>query len=148
MRSLITVLVVLFACDDWLNEKRPIDPKPVVSKTSATTPSTATTAFASFYLDTSGDQMQALGKEAGLGVAVWWGDHRMSQTFASCDYTGRGSALGGGTETHLEVAVCDDREFWLMTHHGRVIVEEVLTSTRVPIIGIALPPGIDRARAP
>jgi hypothetical protein len=43
------------------------------------------------------------------------------QTIASCRNPGLGSALGGGTERELEVALCNG-EYWLVSEPGTVFV--------------------------
>ncbi|MGH8622588.1 MAG: hypothetical protein ACRET3_10650 [Burkholderiales bacterium] len=65
-------------------------------------------------------------KEAGLVVVVRIGRDEYRQTIASCRDPGLGSALGGGTGSVLEVAICDG-EYWLLSEPGLVTVVRVDT---------------------
>jgi len=100
-------------------ERRPLDVTPV--KTPLQTPVPPGRAEAFFELNTGGDQMVLRPKEAGLMVVVRVGIDEYRQTIASCPDPGLGSALGGGTERELEIAVCDG-EYWLISEPGRVSV--------------------------
>jgi len=98
---------------------RPLDAEPV--RTLLKTPLPPGRAEAFFAMNTGGDQMTLRPKEAGLMVVVRVGTDEYRQTIASCPDFGLGSALGGGTERELEVAMCDG-EFWLMSEPGSVSV--------------------------
>ena len=74
-----------------------------------------------FALNTGGDQMTTTAREAGLVVIVRVGADEYRQTVASCPDPGLGSALGGGTERELEVAICNG-EFVLVSEPGLVTV--------------------------
>lgn len=78
-------------------------------------------AEASFRLDTGADQMTETPREAGLVVVVRVGADEYRQTVASCAEPGLGSALGGGTERVLEVALCNG-EYFLISEPGVVTV--------------------------
>ncbi len=103
-------------------KKRELDPEPV--KARLETPLAPGQAVAFFKLDTGGDQMTQTPKEAGLVVVVRIGDYEYNQTIASCSDPGLGSALGGGTERELEVAICDG-EYWLISEPGLVSVDRM-----------------------
>ena len=98
---------------------RTLNAEPV--KVPLITPLAPGRAEAFFKLDTGGDQMTQHPKEAGLMVVVRVESNEYRQTIASCQNPGIGSALGGGTERELEVAICDG-EYWLVTEPGIVIV--------------------------
>jgi hypothetical protein len=78
-------------------------------------------AEALFRLYTGGDQMTETSREAVLIVVVRVGDDEYRQTIATCTDPGLGSALGGGTERELEVAICNG-EYVLVSEPGLVSV--------------------------
>lgn len=83
-------------------------------------------------------------KEAGLVLVVRVGMVEYRQTVASCRDPGLGSALGGGSERELEVAVCDG-EYWLLSEPGSVsVVRMGKERGGRPVTRIQLP---DRVRA-
>jgi len=118
-----TLACLIVACspsdDQTRLKRRPLDAKPV--KTRLQTPIPPGQAEAFFELNTGSDQMGQLPKEAGLMVIVRVGIDEYRQTIASCPDPGLGSALGGGTERELEIAICDG-EYWLISEPGRVSV--------------------------
>ena len=65
--------------------------------------------------------MSSHNKEAGLVVVVRVASKEYRQTIASCRDPGLGSALGGGTERELEIAVCSG-EYWSISEPGTVKV--------------------------
>jgi hypothetical protein len=99
--------------------RRALDAEPVTVRLATPLPAGRAEAF--FKLDTGGDQMTQRPKEAGLVVVVRVESNEYRQTIASCVDPGLGSALGGGTERELEVAVCDG-EYWLVSEPGIVSV--------------------------
>lgn len=79
---------------------------------------------ARFFIDSGRDQMTTAPRMSGLTLVVHIGDKEWRQTIATCVAASRGSALGGGTETILEVALCD-AEFRLLSLPGSVVAERV-----------------------
>ncbi len=119
---------------------RTLDVQPVQSKLTTTLP--AGKAEALFRLDTGGDQMTQTAREAGLVVVVRVGEDEYRQTIASCAEPGLGSALGGGTERELEVALCNG-EFYLVSEPGLVTVVPVKDGVEgPPIARFELPDGM------
>ncbi len=114
---------LIIACAPTGNQtgavRRPLDTEPVRIRLHTPIPPGRAEAF--FKLDTGGDQMTQRPKEAGLMVVVRVGIDEYRQTIASCQDPGLGSALGGGTERELEVAICDG-EYWLVSEPGSVSV--------------------------
>lgn len=100
-------------------ERRTLNAAPV--KVLLKTPLPPGRAEAFFTLDTGADQMTQSRKEAGLVVVVRSENNEYRQTIASCQNPSLGSALGGGTERELEVAICDG-EYWLVSEPGVVSV--------------------------
>lgn len=123
---IILVICVLDGCQaepvGALPQKRALDAAPV--RIPLTQPLPAGHAEAFFRFETGGDQMTYTKKEVGLMVVVRNRNSEYRQMIASCSDPGRGSALGGGTETVLDVAICDG-EYWLMSHPGYVTVVRV-----------------------
>lgn len=119
--GMLTSLIV--ACSPLDNQtgavRRPLDTKPVRIHLQTSVPPGRAEAF--FELDTGGDQMTQRPKEAGLIIVVRVGIDEYRQTIASCHEPSLGSALGGGTERELEVAICDG-EYWLVSEPGSVSV--------------------------
>lgn len=109
-----------------LPQKRALDTTPVRVQLAQSLPANHAEAF--FRFNTGGDQMTYTKKEVGLMVVVRNGNSEYRQMIASCPDPGRGSALGGGTETVLDVAICDG-EFWLMSYPGYVTVVRVEESS-------------------
>ncbi len=105
-------------------ERRPrtLDAQPTQSRLQSPLPPGRAEAL--FRLDTGGDQMTETAREAGLVVVVRVGADEYRQTIASCADPGLGSALGGGTERELEVAICNG-EFYLVSEPGLVSVVPV-----------------------
>jgi hypothetical protein len=100
-------------------ERRILNTEPV--KVLLKTPLPPGRAEAFIALDTGADQMMRSRKEAGLMVVVRSENNEYKQTIASCQNPSLGSALGGGTERELEVAICDG-EYWLISEPGVVSV--------------------------
>ena len=100
-------------------------------------------AEAFFALNTGGDQLTTRSKEAGLVVVVRFGDREIRQTIATCSDPALGSALGGGGERELEVAMCNG-EYRLISEPGVVQAlrvdaqgaNEVVASVRLPAAGL------------
>ena len=63
-------------------------------------------------------------RPARLEAVVRVKDQELVRTIAACQSPSTGSALGGGGERELEVALCDG-EFWLVSEPGVVRVEEM-----------------------
>lgn len=104
-------------------------------------------AEASFELDTGGDQ-GASPKQAGLAVVVRFSRTELRQRIASCDEPSLGSALGGGADGVLEVALCG-AEFWLTTGGGKVIAKRHDEQGHdLEVANIPLPQGIAQAVRP
>lgn len=103
-------------------EPRALDVKPV--KHRLKTPLPAGRAEALFEMVLTGDQMSMTSTEVGLSIIVRHGDMEYRQIFASCRRPSSGSALGGGTERILEVAICNG-EFWLISEPGLVSVHRM-----------------------
>jgi hypothetical protein len=121
-------------------QPRTLDAEPIPSKLQ--TPLPEGRAEALFTLNTGGDQMTTTAREAGLVVIVRVGDEEYSQTVASCPDPGLGSALGGGTERELEVAICNG-EFILVSEPGRVSVVPIENGVEGPAIAqFELPSGV------
>jgi hypothetical protein len=99
-----------------------LDAKPVNVRLKIPLPPGRAEAF--FKLDTGADQMTQRAKETGLVVVMRIGGDEYSQTISSCRDPGLGSALGGGTERELQVAICDG-EYWLISEPGTVTVLRV-----------------------
>ena len=68
--------------------------------------------------------MTETSRQAGLVVVVRVGEDEYRQTIATCPDPGLGSALGGGTERELEVAICNG-EYVLVSEPGLVAVVPV-----------------------
>jgi hypothetical protein len=100
-------------------QPRALDAQP--AKTKQQSPLPEGKAEALFRLDTGGDQMTETSREAGLVVVVRVGEDEYRQTIATCPDPGLGSALGGGTERELEVAICNG-EYVLVSEPGLVSV--------------------------
>jgi hypothetical protein len=99
-----------------------------------------------FTLNTGSDQMLQQPKEAGLVVVVRLDVTEYRQTISSCTDPGLGSALGGGTERELEVAICNG-EYWLVTEPGTL---SVIRMDKKPegesIFHLKLPKGVTAVR--
>jgi hypothetical protein len=117
-------------------KRRPLDQAP--RETTLRTPLPDRQAVAFFAVDTGGDQLSTSRKEAGLEVVVRFRSRELRQTIASCADPSTGSALGGGTERELEVALCGG-EYWLIAEPGRVVVERKDSTPPAQVCGIALP---------
>lgn len=138
----VLVLCVLDGCKTSLvgslPKKRSLDAAPVRIQLAQPLPTGHAEAF--FRFETGGDQMTYTEKEVGLMVVVRNGNSEYRKMIASCPDPGRGSALGGGTEIVLDVAICDG-EFWLMSYPGYVTVLQVDQSsdiheiTKFPLTG-------------
>lgn len=100
-------------------QPRELDAQPIKTKLQAPLPEGRAEAL--FSLNTGGDQMTETSRQAGLVVIVRVGDDEYRQTIATCPDPGLGSALGGGTERVLEVAICNG-EFMLVSEPGLVTV--------------------------
>ena len=104
-------------------------------------------AEASFQLDTGGDQGSAT-RQVGLEVVVRFARVELRQTVASCDEPALGSALGGGSNGLLEVALCG-AEFWLTTGDGKVVAKRhAEQGSDSEVANIPLPSGILQATRP
>ena len=98
-------------------------------------------------MDTGGDQMTRTSRQAGLVVIVRVGDDEYRQTIATCPDPGLGSALGGGTERELEVAICNG-EFMLVSEPGLVSVVPIENGSEgKPIARFELPSGVRAVNA-
>lgn len=129
--------------DGAVSQRRSLDASPTRVRLLQPLPASEAEAF--FRLETGADQMTQTRKEAGLMVVVRHGDNEYRQVISSCPDPGLGSALGGGTETELEVAICDG-EYWLISHPGFVTVLRVeKTSGAQEIARFSLPPGVRAA---
>jgi len=73
-----------------------------------------------------------------LSVLVRYQSNTLQQTLASCAEPSMGSALGGGTERELDVALCEG-EFWLIAERGAVWVEERSTTPARVVAQFQLP---------
>jgi hypothetical protein len=140
--------VLLLACSPPPNtpapasdgQPRELDAQP--TKTKLQTPLPEGRAEALFSLDTGGDQMTETSRQAGLVVIVRVGADEYRQTIATCPDPGLGSALGGGTERELEVAICNG-EFMLVSEPGRVSVVPIENGSEgKPIARFELPSGV------
>jgi hypothetical protein len=78
-------------------------------------------AEAFFELYTGGDQMSQQVKLVKLLIVLRYYDNEYRYIIASCSDPSLGSALGGGTNRVLEVALCNG-EYWLISEPGKVIV--------------------------
>jgi hypothetical protein len=94
-------------------------------------------AEAFFTLDTGKDQMTEKSRPAALVLVVRYRSEELRRPVATCKAPSLGSALGGGTERELEVALCDG-EFWLVAEPGRVLVMR-MDSTPKTVVEVALP---------
>jgi len=98
---------------------------PPVRNTSA---STGPVAY--LQVNTGGDSMRASPRaKSVLELHVIDGRHHI-EPVAQCDQIYTGTALGGGTERELQVALCDgdwsnDGEYWLISEAGVVTVRRV-----------------------
>jgi hypothetical protein len=128
--TVVTLSAFLFACSPQPNtpapasngQPRELDAQPV--KTKLQSPLPEGQAEALFSLNTGGDQMTETSRQAGLVVVVRVGADEYRQTIATCPDPGLGSALGGGTERELEVAICSG-EYVLVSEPGLVTVVPV-----------------------
>ena len=84
--------------------------------------------IAYFQANTGGDSMLARRTHGGyvLELHVIDGEHTI-KPLAQCDRIAGGSALGGGTERELDVALCEgdtagQGEYWLISEPGEVSV--------------------------
>ena len=119
------LMVSIGACaqaDDGTPDRRQLDTVPETTRVSQPLP--AGRAEALFALNTGADQMTTRGKEAGLVAIVRFGDRELRQTIATCPDPSLGSALGGGGERELEVALCNG-EYHLISEAGAVTVLRV-----------------------
>jgi hypothetical protein len=154
-RSLIlTILLVLSltqpaaAAPKGSHRPRPLDPNPVTRPLSPPLPPGKAHAF--LQAQTGGDQMSSgPGRQPGLQLVVHVGDREIRQLFASCPDYGLGSALGGGTERELEMAVCGRHDYVLISEPGRVRVARLAARPKpsAPLDGetvvkIDLPSGV------
>ena len=117
---------------------RALDVTPRVTRLDPALPPGRAEAY--FTADTGMDQMGGPRMEAGLVLVVRFGDQELRRTFASCADLGLGSALGGSTDTVLEVAACG-QEYWLMPERGSVVVRRVRAGApeEPPVVRIDLP---------
>lgn len=105
-------------------------------------------AEAFFELETSGDQMAQPTKPARLVMVLRHGNTEQRVEISTCKEAALGSALGGGTETVLEVAGCGDF-FSLETGAGFVDVRRLTSGEdRERVVRRPLPPGVERAVRP
>jgi hypothetical protein len=93
-------------------------------QTILSTPLAPGRAEAFFRFDTGGDQMSEGRRQPRLDVFVRFADRELRRPIASCDQPSRGTALGGGTERELDVALCG-AEYWLISEPGVVRVVRV-----------------------
>jgi hypothetical protein len=99
-------------------------------------------AEAQFRLYTGGDQMTGVSRQASLVVVVRAGEDEYRQTIATCPDPGLGSALGGGTERELEVAICNG-EYVLVSEPGLVSVVLVENGAEGKVVArFELPSGV------
>jgi hypothetical protein len=157
MRSLFFFLWIVVSCasksrhsEPTLIESgrvlRPHDSQPRTSHLSAPLPPGKAEAF--FALDTGKDQMTDRSMDAGLVVVVRYASTELRQTVATCRDPALGSALGGGTDTVLEVAGCDG-ELRLISRPGQVRVERMgKDDASTTIARISLPNSDMRATPP
>jgi hypothetical protein len=124
---------------------RELDAQPTKTKLQAPLPEGQAEAL--FSLNTGGDQMTETSRQAGLVVIVRTGDDEYRQTIATCPDPGLGSALGGGTERELEVAICNG-EFMLVSEPGLVTVVPIQDGTEGTAIARFELPGSVRAVSP
>jgi hypothetical protein len=123
----VTLSAFLLACSPQPNtpapasggQPRALDAQPI--KTKLQVPLPEGRAEALFSLDTGKDQMGQTSRQAGLVAIVRFGEDEYRQTVATCPDPGLGSALGGGTERELEVAICNG-EFMLVSEPNLVSV--------------------------
>jgi hypothetical protein len=98
-------------------------------------------AEAYFALDSGADQMTTNRKEARLIVIVRFGSTELRHIIASCGHPSLGSALGGVSDTVLEVAYCNG-EYRLLSEAGKVLVQQQGAGKRLRIVTtIPLPAG-------
>jgi hypothetical protein len=125
---------------------RSLDSQPRTARLSSPLPSGKAEAF--FALDTGQDQMTSRPKDAGLVVVVRYASTELRQTVATCGDPALGSALGGGTDTILEVAGCDG-EVRLISSPGQVTVDRIgKDDASTTIARIPLPKSDMRATTP
>jgi hypothetical protein len=144
----VALSALLAACSQQPNtpapasdgQPRELDAQP--TKTILQSPLPEGRAEALFSLNTGGDQMTQTSRQAGLVVVVRVGDDEYRQTIATCPDPGLGSALGGGTQRELEVAICSG-EFILVSEPGLVTVVPIENGIEGnPIARFELPSGV------
>jgi hypothetical protein len=142
----IALAVVALACcaTQPAAAPRKIDSAPRVSALKDPLPDHRAEAF--FSVNTGGDQMTLSRKQAGLELVVRYQAKELRQTIASCEEPSTGSALGGGTERELEVALCGG-EYWLIAEPGQVLVERKDSTPPALVSAIPLPWSSVRAQA-
>jgi hypothetical protein len=136
-------IVLTIACqaerDGSVLQQRSLDATPLRVRLLQPLPANEAEAF--FRLETGADQLTQSRKEVGLMVVIRNGDDEYRQVISSCADPGLGSALGGGTETQLEIALCDG-EYWLMSQPGSVSVLRVEKNLAAhEIVRFTLPTG-------
>ena len=126
-------------------QPRVLDAQP--AKTKLQSPLPEGKAEALFRLDTGGDQMTETSREAGLVVVVRVGGDEYRQTIASCPDPALGSALGGGTERELEIAICNG-EYVLVSEPGLVSVVLIENGAEAKAVArFELPKGVHAVSA-
>lgn len=157
MRTLLFSLLVVLSCASKSNRSDPtgiesgrslrhLDSQPRTSHLPSPLPEGKAEAF--FSLDTGQDQMTDRPKDPGLVVVVRYASTELRQTVATCRDPALGSALGGGTDTILEVAGCDG-ELRLISQPGQVWVNRIgKDEASTTIARIPLPKSDMRATTP
>ena len=157
MRPVLLSLLVVVSCASKSSRSDPtgiesdrslrhLDSQPRTSHLPSPLPSGKAEAF--FALDTGQDQMTDRSKAPGLVVVVRYASTELRQMVATCRDPALGSALGGGTDTILEVAGCDG-ELRLISQPGQVCVDRIgKDDTSTTIARIPLPKSDMRATTP
>ncbi|OVE76069.1 hypothetical protein BVX98_06605 [bacterium F11] len=100
--------------------KRVIDENPIPRKLSHSLDPGLSEA--EFDINTGGDQMSLRRVQAGLVFLVRFQDMEYRQTIDSCNGVGQGTALRDNTEREIDYALCDHKEYWLVTEERKVRV--------------------------
>lgn len=153
LTATVALSAIVLACSQQPNTPAPAsDGQPraldaQANKTKLQAPLPEGRAEALFSLDTGGDQMTQTSRQAGLVVIVRVGEDEYRQTIATCPDPGLGSALGGGTERELAVAICNG-EFMLVSEPGLVTVVPIENGSEgKPIARFELPNGVRAVNA-
>lgn len=150
---LLTTSLILGCTQLSSDQKNPIGP--IRSDHEVTTHSTdlqlPTGRFEAFFEAYTGADVHDGGTppQRTLILVTRYGNEEQRRVIANCGKEGAtlGSALGGGTENHLEVAGCGT-ELWLETRDGTVSISSIDGDKKDPFFSMNLPDNIKVAVTP